>query len=197
MAASVYPAGIGIWVAQSSGNRISHNDIHDLLYSGMSIGWNWDDAPNRTHHNTIELNHVHDLGHGVLSDMGLIYCLGVSPGSVIRNNVFHDIWPYSEPAAGLGHLPRRHLRRLPGREQPGLQHALRRTDVQQRRPRARHPEQHLRPLGQPGPLALSAKQPNTFRHNIVYLTQGELLVPYGERSLQERLAAKEPLGDVG
>ncbi len=98
----VYAAGIGIWVAQSSGNRIAHNDIHDLRYSGMSIGWNWNDAPNRTHHNVIELNHVHDMGHGVLSDAGLIYCLGVSPGSVIRNNVFHDMWPYSNPPLGWG-----------------------------------------------------------------------------------------------
>ncbi len=81
----VFAAGIGIWLAQSSSNIISHNDVHDLLYSGMSIGWNWNDAPNRTHHNLIEYNHVHDLGHGVLSDAGLIYCLGVSPGSLIRN----------------------------------------------------------------------------------------------------------------
>ena len=41
----------------------------------------------------------------------------------------------------------------------------------------------------------SEKRPSTFRRNIVYLTQGELLIPYGERSLNERLAAKEPLGD--
>jgi hypothetical protein len=39
------------------------------------------------------------------------------------------------------------------------------------------------------------QRPNTFRHNIVYLTQGQLLIPYGERSLNERLAAKESLGD--
>ena len=98
----VFPAGVGVWVAQSSSNRISHNDIHNLLYSGLSIGWNWDDVTNRTHDNIIELNHVHDLGHEVLSDAGLIYCLGVSPGSIIRNNVFHDMWPYSQPPFGWG-----------------------------------------------------------------------------------------------
>ena len=32
----------------------------------------------------------------------------------------------------------------------------------------------------------SEKRPSTFRRNIVYLTQGELLIPYGERSLNER-----------
>jgi len=38
------------------------------------------------------------------------------------------------------------------------------------------------------------KRPNTFRRNLVYLTQGELFIPHGERSLNERLAAKESLG---
>jgi len=66
----VFPAGVGIWVAQSSHDRISHNDIHDLLYSGISVGWNWGLETNRTHDNVIEFNHVHDLGHGVLSDAG-------------------------------------------------------------------------------------------------------------------------------
>ena len=102
MAGHVYAAGVGIWVAQSSHNQISHNDIHDFLYSGISVGWNWGVQKNRTHHNVIEFNHVHDLVHGTLSDAGLIYCLGVSPGSVIRNNVFHDMWPYSRPALGWG-----------------------------------------------------------------------------------------------
>lgn len=104
------------------------------------MGWNWGLEPNRTTNNLIEFNHVHDLGHGVLSDAGLIYCLGVSPGSVIRNNIFalstnHALWPYSE------------------------------------------------------------KRPSTFRRNVVLLSQGELFIPYGERSLNERLAAKGSPGD--
>lgn len=41
----------------------------------------------------------------------------------------------------------------------------------------------------------SEKRPCTFRHNIVYFTQGQLLVPYGEASLKERLAAHESPGD--
>ena len=54
----VYAAGVGVWVAQSSHNRIAHNDIHDLLYSGISIGWNWGLEPNRTHHNVVEFNRI-------------------------------------------------------------------------------------------------------------------------------------------
>ena len=41
----VYPAGVGFWLAHSSDNTISHNEIHSFNYSGMSVGWNWNDAP--------------------------------------------------------------------------------------------------------------------------------------------------------
>lgn len=191
----VYAAGIGIWVAQSSHNQISHNDIHDLLYSGISIGWNWGLQENRTHHNVIEFNHVHDLAHGVLSDAGLIYCLGVSPGSVIRNNVFHDIWPYSQPPFGWGiyldaqcgnYLVENNLvynTRSGGLmfNNGGHEHLIQNNVFALSADRALWP--------------YSEKRPSEFRRNIVYFTQGDLLVPYGERSLNERIAAGQPLGN--
>ncbi|MBC8871159.1 MAG: right-handed parallel beta-helix repeat-containing protein [Planctomycetes bacterium] len=100
---SVYAGAIGFWLAQSSHNVISHNEIHSLNYSGMSIGWNWSEAPNRTHHNRIENNHIHHVVRGVLSDAGGIYTLGTQTGSVIRNNLFHDIFPYmGKPAMAWG-----------------------------------------------------------------------------------------------
>jgi len=99
----VYAAGIGMWIAQSSHNRISHNEVHDGYYSGISVGWNWNKAPNRTHHNTIEYNHVHHTVRGLLSDGAGIYTLGTQTGTVIRNNVFHDIFPYmGNPAMAWG-----------------------------------------------------------------------------------------------
>lgn len=194
-AGHVYAAGVGIWVAQSSHNRISHNDIHDVKYSGLSIGWNWNDAPNRTHHNVIELNHVHDIVQGVLSDAGLIYCLGVSPGSVIRNNVFHDIWPYSDPPFGWGiyldatcggYLVENNLvyNTLSGGlmfNNGGHEHTIRNNIFALS---ARHA---LWPY--------SERRPSTFQRNIVYLTQGGLMIPQGERSLNERLAAGESPGN--
>jgi len=191
----VYPAGIGIWVAQSSFNRISHNDIHDLFYSGMSIGWNWNDATNRTHHNIIEFNHVHHLGHAVLSDEGLIYCLGSSPGSVIRNNVFHDIWPYSTPPFGWGiyldatcsgYLVENNVvfnTRSGGLfyNNGGHQHVVQNNIF------ALSADYALWPYWE--------KRPNTFRRNIVLVTRGELLVKHAERTLQERVKAGESLGE--
>ncbi|MDP6113037.1 MAG: right-handed parallel beta-helix repeat-containing protein [Planctomycetota bacterium] len=91
---NVYPEGVGIWLAQSSHNRISHNEIHSFNYSGMSIGWNWGYQRNRTDHNTTENNHIHHVVRGVLSDGGGIYTLGTQTGSVLRNNLIHDVFPY-------------------------------------------------------------------------------------------------------
>ncbi|MBI5386758.1 MAG: right-handed parallel beta-helix repeat-containing protein [Verrucomicrobia bacterium] len=190
----VYAGCVGLWLAQSSANRISHNDLHDFPYTGISVGWNWGLEPNRTSNNVIEFNHVHDLGHGVMSDAGLIYCLGNSPGSVIRQNVFHDMWPYSQPAFGWGiyldaqcgnYLVESNL--VYNTQSGGLmfnngghEHVIRNNIFALSATHALWP--------------YSEKRPSAFQRNIVYLTQGDLLIPYGERSLNERLAAKESPG---
>jgi hypothetical protein len=190
----VYASGVGVWVAQSSHNRISHNDIHDFLYSGMSIGWNWDDAPNRTHHNVVEFNHIHHLVHGVLSDAGAIYTLGASPGSVLRNNVCHDVWPYAEPPFGWGiyldatcsqYLVEENV--VYNTQSGGLmynngghEHVIRNNIF------ARSAFFALWPFWE--------KRPNTFERNLVQLSQGELFVPFAVNPLKQRMAAKESLG---
>jgi hypothetical protein len=93
----IFHSAIGIWVGQSPRNRFIHNHVHDFYYSGFSIGWTWGYGPADAAGNLVELNHVHHIGvlsNGdgpILSDLGGIYTLGNHRGSVIRNNVFHDI----------------------------------------------------------------------------------------------------------
>jgi parallel beta-helix repeat protein len=60
-------------------------------YTGISCGWVWGYTDNVSRDNRIEHNHIHDIGHGLLSDMGGIYTLGVQPGTVLRGNLIHDI----------------------------------------------------------------------------------------------------------
>ena len=98
----VYAGGVGIFVAQSSDNRITHNDIHDGRYSGMSIGWDWGRGPTAAHRNLIADNHIHHLVKGALSDAGGIYCLGTSPGTVLRHNLIHDLFSHRAPDYSWG-----------------------------------------------------------------------------------------------
>ena len=57
----------------------------------MSIGWRWGYQRSISRDNIIAHNHIHDIGQGLLSDMGAIYTLGVSPGTVLRGNLIHDV----------------------------------------------------------------------------------------------------------
>lgn len=87
----VYPSAVGILLMQTEGNRVVHNHVHHGWYTGISIGWEWGYQRSISRDNIIAYNHIHDIGQGLLSDMGAIYTLGVSPGTVIRNNLIHDV----------------------------------------------------------------------------------------------------------
>ncbi len=85
-----YTSAVGVLLTHTEGNLVAHNHIHHGGYTGVSVGWVWGYGRSVSQNNRIEFNHIHHIG-GVLSDMGGIYTLGVSPGTVIRNNHIHDV----------------------------------------------------------------------------------------------------------
>jgi len=97
----VFASGCGIFVQQSSHNTVIHNEVAELSEIGISFGWDWDYDPTTANNNIASFNYIHDLGRYELSDMGGIYTLGISPGTIIQNNVIHSVYTYDYGAWGI------------------------------------------------------------------------------------------------
>ena len=95
-----YYGAVGIWVGFTENTHVAHNLIHDLPYSGISVGWQWDKQPTNCKSNVIEYNHVHHVMQ-MMNDGGAIYTLGNQPGTIIRDNVVHDVGNTHNQARGL------------------------------------------------------------------------------------------------
>jgi hypothetical protein len=81
---------VGIAVGYGREITIEHNEVSDLPYSGISVGWGWTKLPSALRDNRIHANHVHHVGKQ-MCDLACIYTLSAQPGTVISENSLHSI----------------------------------------------------------------------------------------------------------
>jgi hypothetical protein len=90
---------VGIGCGFVSRTSIRHNEIENVSYSGISLGWGWSPEENMMKGNRIVANKIHHYGKWNYDCAG-IYTLSAQPGSVIEDNYIDSI--YKSPIA---HLP--------------------------------------------------------------------------------------------
>lgn len=90
---------VGIGAGYVRNTTIEHNEIENVSYTGISLGWGWSSTTNAMKNNKIHANKIHHYGKHNYDCSG-IYTLSAQPGSVISENYIDSI--YKAPYA---HLP--------------------------------------------------------------------------------------------
>ena len=87
-----YMPGAGaIVVAAASDCRIVHNSINDLHYTAITCNWDFGYGGSPCQRCLVAFNHISNVGHGDLSDMGGVYMAGSGFGNVVARNVIHGV----------------------------------------------------------------------------------------------------------
>ena len=86
----LFGGAVGIWIGFAQDTVVTNNELRELPYTGVSVGWVWNPTPSPCRGHRIERNHIHHVMQ-LLSDGGGIYTLGLQPGTVLRGNDIHDV----------------------------------------------------------------------------------------------------------
>ena len=71
--------------------NIEHNEISEVPYSGISLGWGWTQTVNCMRNNRVHANLIHHYAKHMY-DVAGIYTLGSQPKSYVTENCVHSIY---------------------------------------------------------------------------------------------------------
>lgn len=93
---------VGISVGVAHDIDISHNEVYDVNYSGICIGWSWTKTITIAKNNRVHANRIHHFAKQMY-DVGGIYTLSAQPNTVISENAIYDLVD-----APYAHMPHHH-----------------------------------------------------------------------------------------
>ena len=85
-----YYQTVGIMLGYTDGSIVEHNELSDMPYSGITVGWGWANRDNAARNNIVRYNNITGVLN-TMADGGGIYTLSKQPGTLIAENYVHDI----------------------------------------------------------------------------------------------------------
>lgn len=93
---------VGISVGLAHDVTIAHNEITEVNYSGICVGWFWTKTITAAKNNKIHANRIHHFAKQMY-DVGGVYTLSAQPNTEISENAIYDL--HDAPYA---HMPHHH-----------------------------------------------------------------------------------------
>lgn len=90
---------VAICAGYVSDITIEHNEICEVSYTGISLGWGWTQSVNCMRNNVVHANLIYHYAKHMYDTAG-IYTLGAQPKTYITENVVHSIY-----SPGYAHDP--------------------------------------------------------------------------------------------
>ncbi|SFW52112.1 Right handed beta helix region [Sinomicrobium oceani] len=89
----------GVSVGYARNIAIVHNEITDVNYSGICVGWGWTKTVNASRDNLVHANRIHRFAKQMY-DVGGVYTLSAQPNTEISENAIYDL-----QKAPYAHIP--------------------------------------------------------------------------------------------
>ena len=81
---------VGIVVGYGRNITIEHNEVNNVSYTGISLGWGWTKEPNAMRDNLVHANRLDHVATRMCDTAG-IYTLSNQPGTVVSENCVDNI----------------------------------------------------------------------------------------------------------